>query len=403
MGNPLLAGVRILDLTRLLPGPFCTLYLAQLGADVVKIEHPDGGDYARRLSPDLFDLVNRGKRSVALDLQQADAVAAFHRLVETADVVVESFRPGVMERLGCGYEVLRRLNPRLVYVAITGYGQTGPYRDAPGHDMNYCAYAGVLDQLGGRHGAPVLPSLQIADVAGGSLTAAIGLLAALHGARTSGVGCFVDASMLDGTLALQQVALSDLRGEPPAARALDPLAGALPNYRLYRCRDGRHLAVAALEPKFFRRMLQRVLLSLPRALHPLFAGLSARLRPLDDAVEATAPSDGKTANAAEPLPAQIARMRPWLLLMHGLLSVVFRLRTRDRWAALLGDADCCVSPVLSLGEALGNEQVLARGMVEHFRGRPAFASPFRFDGAAPRNGEPPALGADTDAVLSQAR
>ncbi|MGO4779012.1 CoA transferase, partial [Lysobacter sp. 2RAB21] len=137
MSNPLLAGVRVLDLSRLLPGPLCTLYLAQLGAEVIKIEHPDGGDYARRLSPELFALVNRGKRSVSLDLSRADDMAAFHRLVEGSDAVIESFRPGVMDKLGCGYADLKRINPRLVYAAITGYGQTGPYRDRAGHDMNY--------------------------------------------------------------------------------------------------------------------------------------------------------------------------------------------------------------------------------------------------------------------------
>jgi crotonobetainyl-CoA:carnitine CoA-transferase CaiB-like acyl-CoA transferase len=147
MTNPLLAGVRVLDLSRLLPGPFCSLYLAQLGAEIIKVEEPGGGDYARE-SRELFAQVNRGKKSVTLDLREPQDVEAFKKLVATADVVLESFRPGVMDRLGCGYEALKKLNPKLVYASLTGYGQTGPYRDWAGHDLNYLAIAGALDQFG---------------------------------------------------------------------------------------------------------------------------------------------------------------------------------------------------------------------------------------------------------------
>ncbi|MAS10005.1 CaiB/BaiF CoA-transferase family protein, partial [Salinisphaera sp.] len=148
MSNSLLDGVRVLDLTRLLPGPHATQLLAQLGAEVIKIEDPDGGDYARSLSPALFEQVNRGKSSITLDLRAAADVNAFKRLVAEADVVIESFRPGVMERLGCGYDTLAAINPKLVYAALTGYGQTGPLREAAGHDLNYLSLSGVLDQNG---------------------------------------------------------------------------------------------------------------------------------------------------------------------------------------------------------------------------------------------------------------
>lgn len=151
--NPLLRGVRVLDLSRLLPGPFCSLYLAQLGAEVIKVEEPDG-DYARAAS-DLFEQVNRGKRSVTLDLKRAEDVERLKALVADADVLLESFRPGVMDRLGCGYDVLKQINPRLVYAALTGYGQTGPYRDWGGHDMNYLAISGALDQSGPLGGAQI--------------------------------------------------------------------------------------------------------------------------------------------------------------------------------------------------------------------------------------------------------
>lgn len=152
--NPLLHGIRVLDLSRLLPGPFCTLYLAQMGAEVIKIEDPKGGDGARGMSADLFSLVNRGKKSVTMDLKLAEDVALFKKLVADADVVIESFRPGVMDRLGVGYEVLKAINPKLVYAALTGYGQTGPYRDRPGHDMNYRGYSGELDMTPGSKARP---------------------------------------------------------------------------------------------------------------------------------------------------------------------------------------------------------------------------------------------------------
>ncbi|HXG28711.1 MAG TPA: CaiB/BaiF CoA-transferase family protein, partial [Nevskiales bacterium] len=253
MSNPLLSGIRVLDLSRLLPGPFCTLYLAQLGAEVIKIEEPDGGDYTRAMSPELFQLVNRGKKSVTLDLRRAEDVALFKRMVAQADVVLDSFRPGVMERLGCGYETLKAINPRLVYAALTGYGHTGPYRDKAGHDMNYRGYAGELEQNGGSGGAPATGNFQVADLAGGALTCAIGILAAVIGARASGEGAFVDVAMLDGTLALQAVALGTLRAHGRVQpRGEDMLSGALPNYSLYKCRDGKYLAVGALEPKFFK-------------------------------------------------------------------------------------------------------------------------------------------------------
>jgi crotonobetainyl-CoA:carnitine CoA-transferase CaiB-like acyl-CoA transferase len=398
MSNPLLAGVRVLDLSRLLPGPLCTLYLAQLGAEVIKIEHPDGGDYARRLAPELFALVNRGKRSVSLDLSRAEDVAAFHRLVESADAVIESFRPGVMDNLGCGYATLKRINPRLVYAAITGYGQTGQYRDRAGHDMNYCAYAGVLDQLGSAGAAPGLANVQIADIAGGSLTAATGVLAALLGARQSGQGCMVDVAMLDGTLALQQIALSSLRDRGEVeARGDGMLTGGLPNYRVYRCRDGLHLAVAALEPKFFRNLLSALRDSAPRPLRWAFDRMDREARSVRLDNGPSSPDQPPSA------PMDPHKLKRRLAPLHGVLALIFRLRTREDWLRRLNTADCCVSPVLTLSEALRDEQVSARGMVEDYRGKPAFACPIRYEDARTCSGDTPELGADNDTVLRPTR
>ncbi|HEX4895644.1 MAG TPA: CaiB/BaiF CoA-transferase family protein [Solimonas sp.] len=365
MNNPLLNGVRILDLSRLLPGPYCTLYLAQLGATVVKIEEPAGGDYTRALSPELFAQVNRGKQSMTLDLRKPEGVAILKQLVANADVLVESFRPGVMDKLGCGYETLKAINPRLVYAALTGYGQTGPYRDRAGHDMNYCSYAGALDQIGIPGAGPALGNTQIADLAGGALTAAVGILAAVIGARASGHGAFVDSSMLDGTLALQVVAMSTLRSLGRTLPAgTDMLTGALPNYALYECADGKWFALGALEPKFWQAFC----------------------------ITAGRPDLGKRPVAPGPTAAAV----------RAEVAALFKTRSRDEWERLLAPGDACTSGIYTLEEALQNEQVRARGLVEDDGGKPAIGCGLQFRDAAATPSHPaPKLGADTEAVLAQ--
>jgi len=402
--NTLLAGVRILDLSRLLPGPFCTLYLAQMGAEVIKIEEPDGGDYARG-EKELFALVNRGKQSVTLDLREPADQARFKALVKTADVVIESFRPGVMARFGCDYEALKAINPRLVYAALTGYGQTGPYAKWAGHDMNYLAFAGVLEQMGSAR-APALANVQIADLAGGALTCAMGILAAVIGARASGSGTLVDVSMMDGSMALQAIGLAHLRTHGrPAPRGASLLTGALPNYSLYRCRDGKHLAVGALEPKFFLQLLKVLGEQVPA---PLMQGVTralALVRPAKRRREGQPAKAG--GGGSKDAFAQLARLlenparaRLALTPVRLALQAVFLSRTRDDWARRLAGRDACVAPVLTIAEALANEQALARGMVEDDGGKPAFALPIRFSAPLPAVGPAPALGADNAAVLS---
>jgi crotonobetainyl-CoA:carnitine CoA-transferase CaiB-like acyl-CoA transferase len=357
----LLSGVRVLDVSRLLPGPFCTLYLAQMGAEVIKIEEPNGGDYAR-LTPELFSQINRGKKSVTLDLRKAEDVEAFKRLVVNADVLLESFRPGVMDKLGCGYEVLKQINPRLVYAALTGYGQTGPYRDRPGHDMNYRGYAGELDQTGAAGAPPAAGIFQVADLAGGALTCAVGILGALLGARASGAGTFVDVSMMDGTMAMQVLSMASIRGlDKSQPRGEDMLSGTLPNYSIYECADGKHLAVGALEAKFF-------------------AQTCASLKRPDLLKKPLAPGKGGAALRNE-------------------LTALFKTQTRDEWEALLANSDTCVSAVLTPREVLDNEQTRARGMVVDDGGKPAFNLPIQFSHAFVRQGASPALGADNEAVL----
>ncbi|MES1939515.1 alpha-methylacyl-CoA racemase [Salinisphaera sp. T5B8] len=393
MTNPLLDGVRILDLTRLLPGPHATQLLAQLGAEIIKIEDPQGGDYARTLSPALFEQVNRGKASVTLDLRSADDVAAFKRLVADADVVIESFRPGVMERLGCGYDTLKAINPKLVYAALTGYGQSGPLAAAAGHDLNYLSLSGVLDQTGQADGPPAMSNVQIADLAGGALTCAVGVLSAIIGARASGQGTFVDAAMLDGSLALQPVAMATrAQFGHTLARGADTLTGALPNYRVYKCRDGRYLAVGALEPKFFARLLER--------LNPVKTRKAGRRKDRSDRAK-TSPAgrDPGARGWAERVTNALSdprRARHLTRPVHWGLAALFRTRSRDAWIRVLGDTDACTTPVLTLEEALAHPQVQARDMQQG----DALGCPLQFDGQ-PRDAlsPSPALGADNTRLL----
>lgn len=362
-GKPL-AGLRVLDLTRLLPGPVCTLYLADLGADVIKIEDDQGGDYARTLSPELFAAVNRNKRGLTLNLREEADRERLKALATNAEALVESFRPGVMDRLGVGYEVLEAINPRLVYCAITGYGRTGPYRDRAGHDINYRGYSGQLEQSGRAGGPPDVSNFQLADIGGGALTAAFGILAGVLRARATGRGGYLDASMLDGTLAMQVVPLSTLRqaGET-RPRGRDMLSGGLPNYDVYECADGKYLALGALEPKFWMGFCQAVGRS----------DLTGMTMGVGDEAEPT----------------------------RGAMRELIRGKSRDEWAALLAEHDVCASPVLTLEEALENEQVAARGMVCQVDGKPQFACPVKLDGFEFEVSRPaPGPGEHTDEILA---
>lgn len=319
-----LRGVRILDLTRLLPGPVCTLHLADLGADVIKIEDMGAGDYA---APALRALVHRNKRAMRLDLKQPAGVAVLKELAAKADVLIESFRPGVMWRLGVGYDDLALINPKLVYCSITGYGQTGPYRDDPGHDLNYCALSGVTDQIGRSDEAPALSNIPVADLLGGSMTSAVGVLAALFDAARTGRGRHVDIAMADSMLAHALVPMVTLavQGETRPA-GTDKLSGGLPCYSLYRTSDGRQLAVGALERKFW----------------DIFCDVIGceHLKPLH------LPVDAATSNA----------VRAELTELVGTHPLTY-------WEQRFRGTECCVTPVLRLGEALDDAHFNARGMV----------------------------------------
>jgi crotonobetainyl-CoA:carnitine CoA-transferase CaiB-like acyl-CoA transferase len=332
-----LEGVKVLDLTRLLPGGFCSLLLADFGADVVKVEDTGMGDYVRWSPPyyegaddsaksALFLALNRNKRSIRIDLKTDAGREVLLRLVKDADVLLESFRPGVLDRLGVGYDVLRETNPGLVICAITGYGQDGPLRDRSGHDMNYLGLIGLLGLTGEKEGPPVQSSGQIADLGGGGLMAAFGILAALRHRDATGEGQVVDVSMADGALSwLAMVAARTFaEGRAPRRGGLE-LAGSLLCYRPYRCSDG-WVALGALEPKFWQAWCRGV--------------------GREDLIEKQFERPGTPA--------------------HTEVQAVFMERTRAQWEAFAGEHDCCLEPVLDLDAALSSELVKARAMVvEH--------------------------------------
>jgi alpha-methylacyl-CoA racemase len=373
-----LSDIRVLDLSRLLPGGFCSLLLADFGADVLKVEDTGMGDYIRWSPPfyagaddsaksALFLALNRGKRSIRLDLKSGAGQEVLLRLVREYDVLLESFRPGVMERLGVGYERLRAENARLVYCAITGYGQDGPYTERSGHDMNYLGLNGLLGLSGDADGPPVQPAGQIADLGGGALMAAFGIMAALHERERSGEGQLVDVSMYDGSLAwLALVAAQYLADGVAPTRGGLPLAGGLICYRPYACRDG-WVTLAALEPKFWQEWCRGV--------------------GREELVEMQFEPPGSDA--------------------HAEVERIFLERTREEWQAFASEHDCCLEPVLGLDEALDSELARARQMVLKL-GQPGAEAEVRLLGVpvklsrtpgAPA-GPGPALGEHTREVLS---
>jgi crotonobetainyl-CoA:carnitine CoA-transferase CaiB-like acyl-CoA transferase len=377
-----LDGVRVLDLTRLLPGGFCTLLLADLGADVLKVEDPAGGDYIRWMPPyyggeqqqregtasAYFLALNRNKRSLRLNLKDPRGRDVLLRLVEDYDVVVESFRPGVMDRLGVGYAALRERNPRVVYCPISGYGQDGPLTARSGHDTNYLALNGLLGLTGRRGGPPIQSAGQIADLGGGGLMAAVGILAALMERERSGEGQMVDISMTDGALSwLAMVAARYFAEQRVPHRGEPELTGGIACYFPYETKDGRWVALGALEPKFWQNWCNG-------------AG-----RP--DLIEKQFEHPDSEAGAE--------------------VAAVFRERTRDEWAAFAGEHDCCLEPILDLDEALASELVRARGMVVELE-QPGIGAvkqvgaPIKLSRTPPdTTGAAPALGADTDDVLRE--
>jgi alpha-methylacyl-CoA racemase len=372
-----LSSLRVLDFTTLLPGPYATLLLADLGADVVKVEAPHRPDLARTMPPFVGDasawhsLLNRNKRSISLDLKQPGAAEVVRRLVQRYDIVVEQFRPGVMDRLGVGYQALQAANPRLIYCAITGYGQTGPHRDRAGHDLNFMALSGILSHTGRVESGPPGLGVQVADVGGGSFGALTGILAAVIQRQLTGEGQMVDISMFDMALAWNGLAVAEYlaTGENPTYESGLLNGGGF--YDSYSTADGRYLAVASMEEKFWRGFCQAI----------------GRPELADGGV--FGPAAGQP-GLKEEIAATIAQ------------------RTLADWMAVFAPLDLCVEPVLTVEEALHHPHSVARGLViETPAGVGAtqrqVANPLRFSASQPayRHIGPP-LGAHTAEVLAEA-
>lgn len=369
-----LASLKVLDFSTLLPGPFASLMLADMGAEVLRIESPTRPDLLRVLPPHdqgtsaSHAYLNRNKRSLALDLKQAEALQIVYALVADYDIVLEQFRPGVMERLGLGYEALKAINPRLIYVSITGYGQTGPYKDRAGHDINYLALAGMASYTGRQDSGPLPLGVQVADVGGGSLHAVVGLLAAVIARQQSGVGQYLDVSMTDCSFSLNAMAGAGYLacGVEPQWETQVLNGGSFYDY--YRTRDGRWMSVGSLEPAFMQALC------------------TALGRP-----ELTA--HGLT---PERQPA-----------FKQALQVEFEKRSFDQLCELFAGVDACVEPVLTLSEAVAHPQIMARALVSQVprsdgSSQAQIACPLKFSEGlpAPRH-IGAAVGAHSDEVLAE--
>ena len=367
MSRPL-DGVRVLDLTRLVPGPFGSLILADLGAQVDKVEDPSGGDYLRHMPPQIgeqnaaFLALNRGKRSIVLDLKNAQGRAALERLLPRYDVLFEQFRPGVLERLGLGHATLRAKHPRLVIAALTGYGQDGPLARRAGHDINYLARSGLLGFTGPEGAPPQQPGFQLADIAGG-MWSVIGILGALRARERTGEGALIDIAMSEGTIPFAMVQLGTVGATGDARRGAEPLTGGVAPYATYATSDGRYVAIGALEPKFWRAFCDGV--------------------GLEFDMSAMIPG----AHQGE---------------LRARLAAIFASRTRDEWAAFGAERDCCLEPVLEPSELVADAHLRARKAFVEQRTPWGTSLQARLPVGDPTGASaPPAMGEHTDAILSE--
>jgi len=327
--NQALEGIRVLDLSRMLPGPYCSMMLSDLGAEVIKIEEISG-DPTRRTPPIVdgesapFSQVNRNKKSIAIDLKRDAGKTIFLKLAATADCVLEQFRPGVVDRLGVGYSHLSEINPRIVYCSLTGFGQNGPHRDRSGHDLNYLALSGVLGLTIDERRKPVIPGVQVADLAGGMI-AAFAMLAALFAREKTGHGQYIDVSMFDVMLSMLPVpAGNEFGGNHLGVGDKYVLSGAYPFYNVYETSDGKHMTLGALEPKFWANFCRKV--------------------GREDLIQRQFDSGERRQNLFEEV------------------RKIFSAKTRFEWIELMADADCCCEPVLAMDEAFEHPQTVAREM-----------------------------------------
>lgn len=368
-----LAGVRVLDLSRLLPGPFATLVLADLGATVDKIEDPAQGDYLRHMPPQIggcnvaYGMLNRGKRSAVLDLKKPDGQAALRAMLPSYDVLFEQFRPGVLARLSLDPAALQRLHPGLIICSLSGYGQTGPYVRRAGHDLNYLARSGVLGAQGPQHGAPQVPGFQLADISGG-MWSVIAILAALRQRAASGEGAWLDVAMSEGTLPFMLTSLGPALVGKSGQRGDEQLTGGIAPYGVYASKDGVQMTFAALEPKFWAA----------------FCAAEQRTISLSDLM----PGEHQ------------AELKAWV-------SKVFSSRTAEEWEAFATEADLPIEPVLSPAQVAQDPHIVAREMLGTMTlpdgtALPQLRTPVTPSQVLANASAPPAQGEHTRAILQQA-
>ncbi len=324
--------MRILDLTRLYPGPLATMLMADMGADVIKIEDVNSPDYIRTTPPFIGEIssawlaLNRSKRSLALDFKNEKGRQVFFDLVKTADIVIEGFRPGVLDKTGIGYESAKTHNSKIIYVSVTGYGQTGPRANDAGHDINYIGYTGALDLNGTEQTGPLMPGVQMADVAGGAYMAIIAILSALWSRDRTGEGQHIDIAMTDGVLPLMALQFSQFWGLGQSlSRDEQLLSGSLASYGTYECKDGKYVALGALEPRFWNNFC--ALIDQPEWRNMSYAQGEER-----DEIRIE-------------------------------LQEIFKTKTRDEWASLAAGKDACLTPILTMGEVKNDPQLQAREMI----------------------------------------
>jgi len=355
----------MLDLSRLLPGPYCSLLLADLGMEVLKIEDPELGDYMRRMGPvrkkdsAYFLALNRNKKSMILNLKAEEGKEIFYKLIDTYDILLEGFRPGVMDRLGIGYQELKRRNPHVIFCSLSGYGQDGPYKERSGHDINYIGLGGILELTGSREGDPITPGTQIADIGGGGMMAAIAILAAIVHREKTGEGQYLDVAMHDGVISWLSIhAGRYFMDQELPKRGQMHLSGRYACYQVYPTKDGRHISLGALEPKFWKNFCEAI--GRKDLILKQFIEGEERVQIIEEIRE------------------------------------LFKTKTQREWVECFKDADACFEPILTLEEVFQHPHVLHRKMVMEYEhpvegkvrqvGNPIKASQYPFEIRAPSPG-----------------
>lgn len=372
----LLTGQKMLDLSRLLPGPYCSLLLADLGMEVLKVEDLEMGDYMRKMGPvrkqdsAYFLAVNRNKKSMTLNLKVKEGREIFHKLILSYDIVLESFRPGVMDRLGIGYEELKKRNPRLILCSLSGYGQDGPYRERSGHDINYMGLGGVLELIGEKNQAPVIPGVQMADLGAGAMMSAIAILAAIVHRQKTSEGQYLDVSMLDGVISWLSIHAGKYFMDKELPKRGDMvLSGRYACYHVYKTKDERYMSLGALEPKFWENFCE--IIGRRELVFKQYLEGEEQLRLIEE------------------------------------IQKIFKTKTQKEWVELFKNADACCEPILNLEEVFHHPHVLHRQMVKELEhpvegkirqvGNPIKSSQFSFEIQTP----PPSWGEHTVEVLKE--